>query len=85
MFDAAIVRKNRRGGTVNKLDHAPKVREVFLYRIKIKETGEYCKNQNNEPCECGTLKWAEVLMDSCKISNPNKKLILVKEKYYVKC
>jgi hypothetical protein len=60
------------------------VREKFVYRIKVEETGEYCKNQNNEPCECGTLGWAEILMSNCKMQHPNKKLVLVKEKYNVK-
>jgi hypothetical protein len=59
-------------------------KQKFVYRIKIEETGEYCKNQNNEPCECGTLGWAEVLMANCKMQYPDKKLVLVKEKYSVK-
>ena len=61
-----------------------KKKEVYVYRIIIEETGEYCKNQNNEPCECATLGWAEVLFDNCAIKYPNKSLVLVKEKYNVK-
>ena len=60
-------------------------KEVYLYRIKDKNTGEYCLNHNNEPCECGTKEWANVLYDSLKIKNPNKDLIIVREKYIVKC
>ena len=60
------------------------IKEKFIYRIKVEETGEYCKNQNNEPCECGTLSWAEILMSNCKSQYPDKKLILVREKYNVK-
>ena len=60
-------------------------KERFVYRIKIEETGEYCKNDNNEPCECGTRGWAEILFDNCVMKYPNKKLVLVKEKYHVKC
>ena len=59
-------------------------KERYVYRILIKETGEYCKNSNNEPCECGTEGWAEVLLDSCRIKHPSKTLILVREKYNVK-
>ena len=59
-------------------------KERFVYRIKIEETGEYCKNGNNEPCECGTLGWANILMDNCKMKYPNKTLVLIKEKYNVK-
>ena len=59
-------------------------KEKWIYRIKIQETGEYCRNQNNEPCECGTLGWAEILMSNCKMQHPGKKLILVQEKYDVK-
>ena len=58
-------------------------KDRYIYRIKIKETGEYCKNANNEPCECGTLGWAEVLLSSCKLQYPGKTIILVKEKYNV--
>ncbi len=58
-------------------------KERYVYRIKIKETDEYCKNKNNEPCECGTLGWAEVLLSSCKLQYPGKTLILVKELYHV--
>ena len=61
-----------------------KNKEKYVYRIKIKETGEYCKNQNNEPCECGTMGWAEVLFDNCLLKYPGKTLILVREKYNVK-
>ena len=61
-----------------------KTKEKLIYRIKIQETGEYCTNQNNEPCECGTLGWAEVLMVNCQSQHPGKKLILVQEKYDVK-
>ena len=60
------------------------IKEKFIYRIKIKETGEYCTNNNNEPCECGTKGWAEVLMSNCKMKYPDKTLMLVKEKYNVK-
>tara|TARA_B100000674_G_scaffold383509_1_gene326661 strand:+ start:568 stop:780 length:213 start_codon:yes stop_codon:yes gene_type:complete len=59
-------------------------KEKWIYRIKVEETGEYCRNQNNEPCECGTLGWAEILMSNCKMQYPDKKLVLVKEKYNVK-
>ena len=55
----------------------------MVYRIKIEETGEYCKNKNNEPIECGTAGWAEVLMVNCKMQYPDKKLILVREKQNV--
>ena len=60
------------------------IKEKFIYRIIIKETGEYCTNNNNEPCECGTKGWAEVLMSNCKMKYPDKTLMLVKEKYNVK-
>ena len=60
------------------------IKERYIYRIKIQETGEYCKNGNNEPCECGTKGWAEVLMSSCRLQYPGKTLVLVKEKYNVK-
>ena len=59
-------------------------KDHFIYRIKIEETGEYCKNKNNEPCECSTIGWAEILMHNCKMQYPGKKLILVHEKYNVK-
>ena len=59
-------------------------KERYIYRIKIKETGEYCMNHNNEPCECGTKGWADVLMSNCKMKYPGKTLILVKEIYHVK-
>ena len=60
------------------------IKERYVYRIKFKETGEYVKNQNNEPCECGTKGWAEILFSSCALKYPHEKLILVKEKYSVK-
>lgn len=60
------------------------IKEKFIYRIKIKETGEYCTNNNNEPCECGTKGWADVLISNCKMKYPDKTLVLVKEKYNVK-
>ena len=63
--------------------NAPK-KERYVYRIRIEETGEYCTNHNNEPCECGTKGWADVLMSNCKMKYPNNTLILVKEKYHVK-
>ena len=59
-------------------------KERYVYRIKIEETGEYCTNQNNEPCECGTRGWAEVLFDNCLLKYPGKSLVLVREKYNVK-
>ena len=59
-------------------------KERYIYRIKIKETGEYCMNHNNEPCECGTKGWADVLMSNCKMKYPGRTLILVKEAYNVK-
>tara|TARA_B100000674_G_scaffold284181_1_gene235112 strand:+ start:389 stop:604 length:216 start_codon:yes stop_codon:yes gene_type:complete len=62
-----------------------KKKDHYIYRIKIEETGEYCKNKNNEPCECSTLGWAEILMSNCKMQYPDKKLVLVQEKYNVKC
>ena len=52
--------------------------------FKIEETGEYCTNDNNEPCECGTRGWADVLFSNCRLKYPGKSLILVKEKYNVK-
>ena len=58
-------------------------KDLYVYRIKDKETGEYCKNYNNEPCECGTKAWAEILLASCKTKNPEKKLMLVREKLNV--
>jgi hypothetical protein len=70
---------------VKYLSRPIKLREVYVYRIKIKETGEYCKNKNNEPCECATLDWAELLLNNCKMHYPEKNLELIKEKYYVKC
>ena len=60
------------------------LKERYVYRIKIKETGEYCVNHNNEPCECGTKGWADVLMSNCKMKHPNKTLLLVKELVHVK-
>ena len=59
-------------------------KERYVYRIKIEETGEYCTNQNNEPCECGTRGWAEILFDNCVLKYPDKSLVLVREKYDVK-
>ena len=59
-------------------------KEIYLYRIKDEESGEYCKNHNNETCECGTKEWAEVLFSNCKSKHPDKKLIIVREKYDVK-
>ena len=59
------------------------IRERYVYRIKIEETGEYVRNSNNEICECGTLGWANVLLSSSASKHPNKKLILVREKYIV--
>ena len=59
-------------------------KDSYVYRIKIEETGEYCKNQNNEPCECGTRGWADVLFDNCKLKYPNKSLVLVREPRDVK-
>ena len=59
------------------------VKERYVYRIKFEETGEYVKNGNNEPCECGTKGWAEILFSSCSSKYPNKKLVLVKERYIV--
>lgn len=60
-----------------------KQKERYVYRIKIEETGEYCTNHNNEPCECGTRGWAEVLFDNCALKYPNNNLVLVREKYIV--
>ena len=60
------------------------IKERYVYRIKIEETGEYCKNQNNEPCECGTRGWADVLFDNCQMKYPGKSLVLVREKQNVK-
>ena len=60
------------------------IKEKFIYRIKIEETGEYCTNRNNEPCECGTKGWADVLYDNCRLKYPGKSLVIVKEKYSVK-
>lgn len=85
MFDAANLYKNWQDDSMKNFNLSNKKREVFVYRIKIKETGEYCKNENNEPCECGTLNWAKILMSNCKTAYPGKELILEKEKYYVKC
>ena len=62
-----------------------KPKERYVYRILDEDTGEYCKNDNNEPCECTTKGWAKVLFDSCVIKYPNKKLVLVREKYNVQC
>ena len=59
-------------------------KERLVYRIIIEETGEYCTNANNEPCECSTKGWAEILFDSAKLKYPNKSLVLVREKYDVK-
>ena len=61
-----------------------RIKERYVYRIKIKDTGEYCINDNNEPCECGTRGWADVLFSNCLLKYPGKDLILVKEKYNVK-
>ena len=61
-----------------------KQKERYVYRIKIEETGEYCKNENNEPCECGTRGWADVLFDNCRLKYPGKSLLIVREKYIVK-
>ena len=61
-----------------------KKKDVYLYRIKDKSTGEYCLNYNNEPCECGTEYWAKILYDSLKNKNPNSNLVIVREKYNVK-
>ncbi len=60
------------------------IRERYVYRIKFEQSGEYVKNSNNEPCECGTIGWAEVLLSNCTSKYPNTKLILVKERYIVK-
>ena len=59
-------------------------KELYVYRIKIKETGEYCTNHNNEPCECGTKGWADILFSSCKLKYPGQSLELVRERYDVK-
>ena len=61
-----------------------KKKDVYLYRIKNEETGEYCLNHNNEPCECGTKEWAKILYDSLKNKNPGCNLVIVREKYIVK-
>ena len=59
-------------------------KERYVYRIKIEETGEYCKNDNNEPCECGTRGWADILFSNCALKHPDKSLVIVREKYGVK-
>ena len=69
--------------TTSNVFNATQTKERYVYRIKITETGEYCKNDSNEPCECGTKGWAEVLMRNCEMKYPDKKLLLVREKYNV--
>ena len=59
-------------------------KERYVYRIKIEETGEYCVNSNNEPCECATRGWADLLFDECQRKHAGKPLVLVREKYDVK-
>ena len=58
-------------------------KDIYVYRIKDINSGEYFKNYNNEPCECGTKAWAKILLDSCKLKNPNNILVIVKEKLNV--
>jgi hypothetical protein len=61
-----------------------KKRENYLvYRIVISGSNEYCVNKNGEPCEASTKGWAEVLFDNCKMTHPDKKLKLIREKMYV--
>jgi hypothetical protein len=60
------------------------IKERYVYRIIIEETGEYCINNNNEPCECATRGWADILFDDCQRKYPGKSLVLVREKYIVK-
>ncbi len=61
-----------------------RIKERYVYRIKIEETGEYCLNSNNEPCECGTRGWADILFDNCQLKYPKNSLVIVREKYIVK-
>ena len=84
MYFPANIRSNWGDGAVTARVFKVNQKDRYVYRIKIEETGEYCKNENNEPCECGTKGWAEVLMSNCKMKYPDKNLVLVKEKYYVK-
>ena len=58
-------------------------KEYTVYRIKIVETGKFCVNENDEPCQAGTKAWAEILMASCKSKYPGKHLEFVKVKQYV--
>tara|TARA_Y100001970_G_C14071008_1_gene769432 strand:+ start:718 stop:930 length:213 start_codon:yes stop_codon:yes gene_type:complete len=61
-----------------------RIKERTIYRIKNQETGEYCKNSNDEPYECGTEGWAKVMFDICALKYRNSNLKIVKEKYNVK-
>lgn len=58
-------------------------KEYIVYQIKIVETGKFCVNENNEPCQAGTKAWADVLMANCKSKYPDKHLEFVKVKQYV--